>query len=373
MKNLRSVLFLILILASSAFAQRNFAGKVVEVKDGKTVAIELTGGGKMWAYLQYIDVPESDQPLYAAVRDHLGRMVLGKVVEFRAQRISADVIIAGQLMLGDVDLSQQMLRDGAAWLTPRETSGQEAGQEAEYNQNQMSAKNEKRGVWSVEGLKPAWEHRAELAARQEQERKNEEATREMRERYDAQVAERDRAIKRQAALDAQKNVNARQSVWPNLGLGRIDPSNGLLKEYDPANKVGSVETRDSVLQMTAGGGKTERADFRALLVYRGEEGRAGDGVFLVGFLIRDPNSLFLKANSLQINADKAKYSMSKPTGVTVYGPADKNWKVIFYKFDKEAMQQIAYADKLELRLAGYSATLDDLAKNSLRHLLLASN
>jgi endonuclease YncB( thermonuclease family) len=371
MKHLKSVLLIVLLLASSAFAQRNFAGKVVEVVDGRTIVIEITGGGKMTASLQYIEVPESGQALHSTIRDHLGGLVLGKVVEFRAQHISTDVVIAGQLLVTGVDVSQQMLRDGAAWHMPREITGQDTAQNAEYDSNQSLAKAEKRGVWSVAGLKPAWEHRAELAAQKEEELKKEQALREMRENYEREVAERQRAQKREQTIKARQAANAQMSFWPNVGMSKIDPASNLLMEYDPIKKVGSVETRDGVLDMALGD-KKEKADFRALLVYQGESAKS-TGVFLIGFLIREPKkSAFNKASSLQISADKAKIAMKGAVGESPFGP-NGQWNVIFYKFDKEQMTQIAYADKLEIKLAGYSATIDDKAKNSMRHLLLASN
>ena len=361
----------LLLLTSPAFAQRNFAGKVVEVVDGKTVVIELTGGGKMTASLQYIEVPEAGQPLNGVVRDHLSALVLGKVVEFRAQNIATDVTFACKVLLNGVDISQQMLRDGAAWHMPLETTGQETAQNAEYASNQSLAKGEKRGVWSVAGLKPAWEHRAELAAQKEEELKKEAAQREMREKYEREVVARQSAEKRQRAQEAQRAMNSQMSFWPNVGTSKVDPVSNLLKEYDPVKKFGSLETPDVVLQMSSGA-KTERVDFRALTAYQGETGK-GAGVYMIGFLIREPKtSVFNKASSLQISADKSKIAMKAALGETAYGP-NGQWKVIFYKFDLEQMTQIAYADNLEIKLAGYSATIDDKAKNHMRHLLLASN
>jgi endonuclease YncB( thermonuclease family) len=359
------------IFAISAFAQRNFAGKVVEVVDGKTVVIELTGGGKMTAALQYIETPEADQPLTREVKQHLGQLVLGQVVEFRAQRISTDVIIVGQLMLGSVDISQQMLRDGAAWHVLRDQSGQDTAQDTAYEQNQGMAKADKLGVWSVPGLKPAWEYRAEMEAKKEQERQNEAAMLEMRRNFEDQLAERRAAQKRERDAQARQQMNAQMPIWPNLGSGRIDPVSDLMKDYDPGSMTGVMETRDAILQMKLGD-KTERADFRGLLVYRGGDGKAYDGMFLLGFLIRDPKSVFQKKSSLVVAADKAKFTQKEAAGGATTGP-NGQYNVIFYKFDKETMTQIAYADRLEITLGGYTATIDDVIKNRLRHLLLASN
>jgi hypothetical protein len=67
----------------------------------------------------------------------------------------------GRLFIGDVEINKQMLRDGAAWFNDPESDGWGR----EYQEIETLAKNEKRGVWGVEGLKPAWEFRAQEYAK----------------------------------------------------------------------------------------------------------------------------------------------------------------------------------------------------------------
>ena len=161
MKNLRTILVLlfVLLLADSSFSQRKFSGRVIEVIDGKTVVIEMESG-KLTAVLQYIEIPEPEQPLYATVRDHLGKLVLGKYVDFQPQGFSPAKTF-GQFYVGGVDIAQQMVRDGAAWHIPADQSGQDTQGSAIYQNNQAQAKSEKRGIWSIENLKPSWQFRAD--------------------------------------------------------------------------------------------------------------------------------------------------------------------------------------------------------------------
>lgn len=155
-------LVLLLLFAVSGTAQMTVTGEVVEVVDGKTVVI-LIATGKVKAELQYIDVPAAGQQLHETVTSHLRSMLVGKVVTYRAQTIFKDRTI-GRMLLNGVDVSQQLLRDGAAWHLPSRTSGQEKSEVAVYQSTESDARNEKRGVWSIAGLKPSWEVRAEKAA-----------------------------------------------------------------------------------------------------------------------------------------------------------------------------------------------------------------
>jgi len=76
------LLALFLFAAHSASAQILYPGKVVDIVDGKTVVLEAPGGS-MRVVLQYIDVPEPEQPLHQTIVDHLGNLTRGKSAEFR--------------------------------------------------------------------------------------------------------------------------------------------------------------------------------------------------------------------------------------------------------------------------------------------------
>src|SRR5690349_1615860 len=120
-ENWKPVVFIVVVLvltAISAYPQRKFTGRVVEVTDGKTCVIQLPAG-RLTAVLQYIEIPEPEQPMYSEVKAHLEKLVLDKTVEFLPRGVMKDRTI-GQLMVKSVDVSQQMLRDGAAWYSVAE-------------------------------------------------------------------------------------------------------------------------------------------------------------------------------------------------------------------------------------------------------------
>lgn len=371
MKHLRPVLFLILLLSSSAFAQRNFAGKVVEVVDGKTVVIELTGGGKLTAVLQYIEVPEPEQPLAQTVTDHLAQLVKGSVVVFRGQGIATGTLIVGELRLGSVDISQQMLRDGAAWHMPVEASGQNAEQGAAYADNQLMAKDQKLGVWSVPGLKPAWEYRAEIAARLEAEQKKQRDLEAARIREETEALDRANAIKRQRELEARQLKNSQMSNWPEIDYGKRDPSTGLIRTYNSEKRFGITETGTAYLNMTGPKGEQRRIQASIFYIYFGPEGNTATGSYGIGFGSEAKDSIFLKTTPVTIVADGKKLTL-KPVQLVTGKKGDKNSEMLLYKLDEEAMQNIAYADKLEVKLGTLSAvTISAETRNMMRHLMLA--
>ena len=150
--------FAILVFAVSAAAQMTVTGEVIDVIDGKTVIISIPTG-KVRAELQYIDVPVTGQQLSETVKEHLRNLVFGKIVAYRAQTLFKDRTV-GRLLVNNIDVSQQMLRDGAAWHVQNRSS-QEKIEMENYAASETDARNEKRGVWSIPDLKPSMTSRLE--------------------------------------------------------------------------------------------------------------------------------------------------------------------------------------------------------------------
>src|SRR5829696_889699 len=113
MKKLFWLLLLTHVCTFAALSQTTLAGRVAEVTDGRTLVVE-TNTGRIVAQLQYIEVPEAEQPLHKVVTDHLSKIALGKNVEFKLLRLVGGKTI-GLLTMDGVDLSAQMIRDGGAW------------------------------------------------------------------------------------------------------------------------------------------------------------------------------------------------------------------------------------------------------------------
>jgi len=161
----RVITFVTLLIAFTINASAQFltlGGEVVEVIDGKTIVV-ASATGRVKVELQFIEVPEPEQQLHQTVKTHLEKMLMGKVVEYKPSVLHSDRTI-GRVTHNGVDVSEQLLRDGAAWHVPLAVNTQSAPEKKIYADAETAAKNEKRGIWSIAGLKPPWEFRAQRQA-----------------------------------------------------------------------------------------------------------------------------------------------------------------------------------------------------------------
>ncbi|MEO8573439.1 MAG: hypothetical protein ABI481_05675 [Pyrinomonadaceae bacterium] len=146
---------------------------MTEVLTGDTIVVQTTQA-KFTLKLQYADAPEGTQPLFSVVKTHLSDFVFQKTVSFELKAVSAGTHHS-KIFLDGVDLSLQMLRDGAVWYAVPDAAYQAADERILYLDAEAKAKAEKRGVWGIAGIKPAYELRLqrekELQEKLEAERK----------------------------------------------------------------------------------------------------------------------------------------------------------------------------------------------------------
>ena len=363
MKNLKSFLLIALTLfvTNAVFAQTRIGGRVVEIIDGKTVMIEMQNRGRIVAELQYIEVPEAGQPFNQIAKEHLQTLVLNQKVEFRARGLRKAVTI-GQLFLKGVDISQQMIRDGAAWYAVLEKSGQDAAESEIYQSNELQAKNENRGVWSVANLKPSWEVRAELEAnRQRLERL---AREDFQKKYE-------QTPKRRAAPPRQL-TNNNFGMWADVSSYTAEQSvgvGGLDMKYDSATKTGYVASTRAI-QTLAARNSSQTIDFRMAYVYRDAE-RGRDSIYLVGILSEAQDWKFLQSNSLTVVADGQKIVLGKAFRLYRQTPSSVQ-ELLLYKINRSAIAKISKAKNLEVSVGVYSGKLSDKLQLMLKNLLDAA-
>lgn len=381
MKHPKAILLIIftLIFSVSAFSQRKFNGTVVDVVDGKTVVIEMPTGGKITIELQYIEVPEPEQQLHQTVKDHLQQMVFGKQVEFLPRGV-AETRTIGQLFVGGVDVSQQMLRDGAAWHILPEKSGQDETQRELYQTNQAQAKAEKRGVWSIENLQPAWEFRAQKEEIRLQQQNAE--LEKIRGQNQNQPVTNSR--NRRLTPEEQMKANANVQMWNDArSANAVDASKvaadggetsagGLLTNYFAGSKTGYTSTPSSFISVNSGKSDV-KLDHRAFYAYRGDQTSGVEReFFMLGFASVNPSAKFAQANSLTLVADKQKFTFVKIVRLAQEFPGGVG-EILFYKASPEVLKKIARAKSVQIKLGQYSGAFGGDARAALKELLSATN
>ena len=165
-KNLLFVLFAVtFIYCQSAFSQTLIHGTVVDVADGRTLIVKNLSGRTLNIQLRFLEVPEAEQPLADVVKNHLKELAVGKKIEVIGMRLlDTRVIGIGTLIEkgNRLDLSGQMLRDGAGWFDIHDATS--ANSLDFYRETETAARNEKRGVWGISEMKTPWDYRSEKTA-----------------------------------------------------------------------------------------------------------------------------------------------------------------------------------------------------------------
>jgi endonuclease YncB( thermonuclease family) len=358
------LIFLASILTQTAFSQLKYGGRAVEVVDGKTLIIETPSRNRITIVLQFIEIPEPEQPLYQIVKEHLGKTVLDKTVEFVPRELTRTKAI-GQVFLGKIDLSQQLLRDGAAWYALPEKDRQNPVERELYELNEGQAKLEKRGVWSIENLKPAWEFRAEKEEirRQRERAKIEEQTAPT---ATAQQTQTVRQTRTQRPTGTGFGLDMWSKVNDSAAANKTAANGGLLMGAVPNYGFNYVMTSGNFLELNNGTAK-RRTESRAVFVYPAEQKR-GDSGYVIGFLIESEKYTFTDSNSLVITADGQKiqfgkaYRLFRPLPFSVQ-------ELLLYQINAVNLTKISDAQEVKLTIGKFSGEIgkdyQDLIKNLL--------
>lgn len=364
MKNLKLIFLaaFILISANAVSAQTRVSGRVVEIVDGKTVAIELLNGRLLVAELQYIEVPELGQSFSEIAKEHLRILALDKKVDFKARGLMPTRTV-GQLLLKGVDISQQMIRDGAAWYAVLEKGGQDAAESKIYQSNEAQAKSEQLGIWSIENLKPAWEIRAEAEAkRKQQEELAQKSFQEVRKPAPKRLVAAKRPTPPKSGFQMWSDVSDYTAEEPT-GIG------GLVMKYDANVQTGFVSTSRAVIDLS-GKNSNHRIDLRMAYLYRnGEKGR--ESIYVVGVLSESNEWKFLTANNLTVVADNQKIVLGKAQRLFRQSPSAVQ-ELLLYKINRSTIAKIARAKNLEIKLGTYSGKVSGKLLDMVKNLLQAA-
>jgi micrococcal nuclease len=353
MKNLKFIFLLILMLAclSNAFSQQVFNGTVIDIIDGKTAVVELSKDRKITAEMDFIEIPEPEQQLHQTVKEHLKSLLLGKNIEFVARVLMPRRLI-GRMYVGNVDVSQQMLRDGAAWYAIADKARQNAQESENYQIVEAQAKLEKRGVWSVENLKPAWEFRAERekAKKDLENSKNQVAI--------VEASDKGSTTKtRRFTVEEQQKFNANLQMWADVRTKPVAGFIGLFSNYIPEINLGYTYTVSSFLDLTAKKDQ-QKVECRVFYVYQGDKPDGVMSSYFIAFLSEAKVKKFQESNNLTVLADKQKISFGKAVSFSRPSSAGVA-ELIFYKISEPDLNKIANAKTLQISLGNYSGLVKD--------------
>jgi endonuclease YncB( thermonuclease family) len=119
---------------------------VVEVKNGNTL-VAMNQGRKITVILEAVDAPQKGHPFDAIATKHLSDFVLGKLVAVEYSAIGSQSTLIGKVLVNNVDIGQQMIRDGAARFDRRRERNLRVQDRIAYIESETAAHSEKRGVW----------------------------------------------------------------------------------------------------------------------------------------------------------------------------------------------------------------------------------
>ena len=139
-------------------------GKVIEVNSGDVITISNLNR-PVRVKLLGVDAPEMDQAFGDVARKHLADLIYNKSVLVEYAGISGDHSLNGRVLLEGADVGAQMIRDGAAWVDPGNEHRLSETDREVYEQSELAARLEGRGLWQQDNPVPPWEFAKEAALR----------------------------------------------------------------------------------------------------------------------------------------------------------------------------------------------------------------
>ena len=145
-----------LCVLCDAVSAASLFGKVIEVNSGDVITV-FNLNRPVRVRLLGVDAPEMNQAFGEVARKHLSDLVYDKPVIVEYSGIGADSSLTGRVLLNNADVGAQMIRDGAAWVDVNSSSRLNATDREVYQQSELAARNERRGLWQAENPVAPWE------------------------------------------------------------------------------------------------------------------------------------------------------------------------------------------------------------------------
>jgi uncharacterized repeat protein (TIGR01451 family) len=142
----------VLFLCSQASAGSLY-GKVIEIIAGDEIRL-ISLNRPVRIKLMAISAPEVSRSGGEVAKQHLLDLVGDKMVVVEYFGLGEDGSIIGRVFLNQMDVGEQMVRDGAAWFDRSRASRLSAVEVERYADSEAAARNEQRGIWQGTNQSP---------------------------------------------------------------------------------------------------------------------------------------------------------------------------------------------------------------------------
>ena len=150
--NLKIIAFLILFLPFKEKLPKDFAVKVIGVKDGDTIEV-LYKNNPIIIRLEHIDTPEKKQAFGTKAKQFVSDEIFSKKVRIvHKNRWHWDRLIA-EVHYENKILNQELVKAGLAMHYKKYSKNEK------YNQLEIIAKQKKVGMWSLPNVITPWDFR----------------------------------------------------------------------------------------------------------------------------------------------------------------------------------------------------------------------
>ncbi|HUR96724.1 MAG TPA: thermonuclease family protein [Pyrinomonadaceae bacterium] len=352
-----AALVFVALIGISVSGQIKTAGEVVDLADGNAIVVAVSTG-RIVVELQYVQLPEPGQSLYTVVRDHLRSLVVGKTVLLQTTGITRGKV-TGKLTIDGIDVSQQLLRDGAAWHTPIDMSGQNEQEFGVYAGSAALARGEKRGIWAVAGLKAPWVIRAENdAMRHEAEAAARQGKPTLVGVSQFGTDTRGSAGKPAAAVSARSQMDA----WVDTFAFSRNEGYGVHVFREPNGRYQVVYSSPIMIELNSRPGK-ERLECRVMYVTGTRYDGTAARMYMLGFRAISEDYRFSKTKTrLTAVVDGKALSLGnvvsglRAQGM-IAGGGMASGEVMYFTTNKTSIRKMADAANLEFRINNYTGTV----------------
>ena len=162
MTNVHNILRILILLAlplavCSSGSASSLQGKVAEVVDGDSIAV-ISQNHPVKVRLVGVAAPQKGQSFADVARQHLSDLILNKYVFVRVSALREGYLV-GQVLLADMDVSAQMIRDGVGWYNKSDENNLSEAERQVYQASQDAARSERRGLWQEDSPQAPWDFR----------------------------------------------------------------------------------------------------------------------------------------------------------------------------------------------------------------------